>query len=118
MDVCRGTVDWSPGIITRLSCKCIQIPKSRLFGVTLGMFGSIYIQVHGNLEEVSGLTGLELRAAHDWLKKLKQSLIPVNDADVHPSDVSQSPATIDSDFEETLDTMITMMESKLNGPQV
>lgn len=70
-------------------------------------------------KKVSGLTGLELTIAYEWLHKLKKSLISVDDDAATPqSDVSQLPATFDPVFEETLDTMISMMESKLKGPQV
>lgn len=70
---------------------------------------------------VSGLTGLELRLAYNSLVKVKESLqeisVPMSDYEV--SEVPENPQgliAMPTSFEEALHTMLTMMESKLDGP--
>ncbi len=72
---------------------------------------------------VSGLTGLELRLAYNSLIKVKESLqeISVPTSDDEASEVPENPQgliAMPTSFEEALHTMLTMMESKLDGPHV
>lgn len=73
-------------------------------------------------KRISGLTGLELRLAYNSLIKVKESLqeisVPTGDADVSEVSENQGLIAMPSSFEEALHTMLTMMESKLDGPHV
>ena len=72
-------------------------------------------------KKVSGLTGLELRMALTALKSVKSSLAPRDNPNVDDAALPQSEPelfALGSEFEETLDKMVEMMQSKVDGPQV
>lgn len=73
-------------------------------------------------KKTSGLTGLELRMAYQSLISVKSLLNTVSATnEVDASDDLQSKEnliTFEPDFEETLERMLEMMQSKLDGPQV
>lgn len=72
-------------------------------------------------KKVSGLTGLELRIALTALKSVKASLAPRDNPDVDAPQPSPSECELIAlgfEFEETLDRMVAMMQSKVDGPQV
>lgn len=69
-------------------------------------------------KRTSGLTGLELRLAYNALLKFKGTLVPMDDSGDSPDIPQTLEDLVESDFEETLDAMLAMMESKINGPYV
>jgi hypothetical protein len=72
--------------------------------------------------KTSGLTGLELRMALTALQSVKASLKEISTMiDPEADDDPQSQddlISFGSDFEQLLDRMLEMMQSKIDGPQV
>jgi hypothetical protein len=70
-------------------------------------------------KRTSGLTGLELRLAYNTLLKFKSTLVPTDESNADPTEITQGPEElVPVDFKDTLDVMLAMMESKINGPHV
>ena len=64
--------------------------------------------------KLSGLSGLELQLAYNSLLKLKSTIMyeeSEEDSELDPNDVPKS-------FEQQIDTMLSQLGSKLEGPQV
>lgn len=70
---------------------------------------------HSKKRKLSGLSGLELQMAYNALCRLKSSFVLV-DEESESEAVPNEPAP--EGFEEQVDTMLSMMGSKLHGPQV
>lgn len=70
---------------------------------------------HSKKRKLSGLSGLELRMAYDALRKLRAGFVLV-DEESEPEADKNEPTP--EGFEEQVDTMLSMMGSKLHGPQV
>lgn len=70
-------------------------------------------------KKVSGLTGLELRMALTALQSVKTCLKEITPSDKDDDAQSQSELLpFGSEFEDTLDKMLEMMQLKVGGPQV
>jgi hypothetical protein len=63
--------------------------------------------------KLSGLTGMELRVAYNSLLKLKKAIVYEESEEEEDPD-APSPES----FEEQVDTMLSLLGSKLEGPQV
>lgn len=70
-------------------------------------------------KKVSGLTGLELWMALAALQSVKMCLKEITPSDNEDDTQLQSELLpFGSEFEDMLDTMLEMMQSKVDGPQV
>ena len=63
--------------------------------------------------KLSGLTGLELRLAYQSLLKLKKSIVYEESEESEESEEDPPES-----FEEQLDRMLSLLGSRLEGPQV
>ena len=70
---------------------------------------------HSKKRKFSGLSGLELRMAYDALRKLRASFALVDEESESEADTSELTP---EGFEEQVDTMLSVMGSKLQEPQV
>ena len=70
---------------------------------------------HFKKRKLSGPSGLELQMAYDALRKLRASFVLVDEESESDADASE-PAP--EGFEEQVDTMLSLMGLKLQGPQV
>ena len=65
--------------------------------------------------KLSGLSGLELQLAYSSLLKLKKTII--NEESEEDSEVDPNESVSES-FDQQVDTMLSLLGSKLEGPQV
>ncbi|PPQ98006.1 hypothetical protein CVT26_003068 [Gymnopilus dilepis] len=69
---------------------------------------------HSKKRKLSGLSGLELRMAYEALRRLKSSFVSADEESDSEAD-PDAPAL--EGFEDQVDAMLTMMGSRLGGPQ-
>jgi hypothetical protein len=82
---------------------------------------AVHVPLSKKRKKKSGLTGIELTIALAALKSVKSSLNQLSATTESDADDPQSQGdltTFGSEFEDTVDKLLEMMQSKVEGPQV